>query len=60
MTIKEDAHVARKRIATLRAQVDVAIAELRVVQAGCGHPDKYKRSTRGEMGWYCPDCGWDT
>ena len=34
MTIKEDAHVARKRIATLRAQVDVAIAELRVVQAG--------------------------
>ena len=59
-TIKEDADAIRVRIRELRGEVTVEQARLRVVQARCDHIDKFRRSTMGDVGWYCPECGWGT
>ncbi len=59
-TIKEDADAVRVRIRELRGEVTVEQARLRVVQARCEHPDKYRTSTMGDSGWHCPECGWGT
>lgn len=37
-----------------------ALVDLRFVQARCDHPDKHQYSAMGELGWYCPDCKWQT
>lgn len=60
MAIKEDADVIRARIRELQGEIKVEQARLGVVRARCAHPDKFRRSTMGDVGWHCPDCGWGT
>lgn len=45
-------------------ELKAKIAELQVkkdaLQKGCHHPKRYQYSAMGELGWKCPDCGWQT
>ena len=56
--IKTDAEAIRDRIRELQGEVEVERARLRVVQARCRHPNKFKYSVQGDMGEKCPECGW--
>lgn len=58
--IKEELIQIKSRLNTVRMQEDLIKVELKWLQRKCDHPEKYQYSAMGELGWYCPDCEWQT
>ena len=40
-------------------EIEMLRLKLKQVQRKCEHPNKYKYSAQGDVGWHCPDCEWD-
>ena len=43
-----------------QAKKERVLLEMRILHTHCDHPKKHKYSAMGELGDYCPDCGWQT
>lgn len=62
----------RQEIAEIREQIDAQLrvrnkasseiqgcnARLRFYQLRCDHPQGYQTSCMGDLGFYCPECGY--
>lgn len=43
-----------------KRQIRLLEVQKEQLQDNCKHPDKFRYSAMGEVGWKCPDCGWQT
>jgi hypothetical protein len=50
----------KTRLKEAQAQEQRIQLEMEILETHCEHPKAYKVCTMGEMGDYCPDCGWAT
>ena len=58
--LKEEYESFKDEIAEHKGEIDILWARIRVLQTMCKHPNKYQYSAMGELGWFCPDCGYQT
>lgn len=58
--IKKKREEIRVTIETRRMEIEIEESRLRLLWRICKHPNKFKRSTMGDLGEHCPDCGWGT
>lgn len=50
----------REKIVDLESELEGELARLRGVQRKCDHPRAYEKSSMGDSGFHCPDCGKST
>lgn len=56
--IKQRREAIERELAENKAARQAIIARWRVLQGQCPHSKRYEYHVMGEMGVYCPDCGW--
>ena len=61
---KDEIVARRKQLEGQRREANAALERIRLecqlLYTYCEHLDKYQYSAMGELGWKCPDCGWQT
>lgn len=63
--IRKSWEVLRERLVEMDLDYKMRMADIRAeisrLQQSCRHPDKAQVSVHGgALGWWCPDCGWQS
>lgn len=57
--IREKYNKIKEKIKKYEGQIKIERAKIGVLQDQCEHPNMHKYSACGDIGYHCPDCGYD-
>ncbi|OGD78159.1 hypothetical protein A2368_02770 [Candidatus Collierbacteria bacterium RIFOXYB1_FULL_49_13] len=60
LEIRKEREAIDGQIKGLEEQIEDLRTKRVRLQKKCNHPKSYQYSACGELGWKCPDCGWQT